>query len=173
MAEIKNSQQDVQISQNQSPISIQLSMKTIIALCSSWTFFGYNWVMWPGSKIKRTQLRLAPLFQKSLVIVSDHFLTLDLFLNATVKKWKEWMGFADTELYAKSFKKKIIKKFKYSRSSPSCYWGVFLLFWLTQKDRFLKPIEKKIFNYWGPVSAAIALFWWSRRFIYFFFVILL
>ena len=41
--------------------------------------------------------------------------------------------------------KKIHKKIKYCSSSPSCYWGVcfFYLFWLTQKERFLKPIEKK------------------------------
>ena len=34
-------------------------------------------------KIKKSQLRLAPYFEKPLAIVSDHFLTLDLFLSAT------------------------------------------------------------------------------------------
>ena len=58
-------------------------------------------VIGPGSKIKRSQLRLAPLFKKSLNII-------------------------------------------YCRSS-SFFW-----FWLTQKDRFLKPIKKTpyIVNYW-------------------------
>ena len=49
-AEIKNSQLAIQIIQNQSPISFQLSMKTIITFCSIWTFFGYDWVMGPGPK---------------------------------------------------------------------------------------------------------------------------
>ena len=59
----------------------------------------------PGPKIKRSQVRLAPLFQKSLIIISDHFLTLGLFLIATPKGWKESIGFPDTELYVKSFEK--------------------------------------------------------------------
>ena len=71
----------------------------------------------PGSKIKRSQLRFAPLFQKPLIILCDHFLTLDLFLSTTPKRWKESVAFPDAELYAKSFKKKFIKKIKYSRSS--------------------------------------------------------
>ena len=79
--------------------------------------------MGPQPKIKRSQLRLAPLFQNPL-IVSDHFLTLELLLNARLKGWKESIGFPDTELHAKSFEKNSLKKIKYSRSSPSCYWGV-------------------------------------------------
>ena len=79
-------------------------MKTIITFCSIWTFFRYDSVMGPQPKIKRSQLRLAPLFQNPL-IVSDHFLTLDLLLNATLKGWKELIGFPDTELHAKSFEK--------------------------------------------------------------------
>ena len=73
-----------------------------------------------GSKIKWSQLRLATLFQKPLSIVSDHFLTLDLFLSATPKGWKESIGFSDSELSAKYFEKNSLKKIKYSRSSPSC-----------------------------------------------------
>ena len=55
--------------------------------------------MGPGPKIERSQLRLASLFQKFRIIVSDHSLTLDLFLNATPKGWKESIGFPETELY--------------------------------------------------------------------------
>ena len=40
IAEIKNSQLAIQISQNQSPIHFQLLMKTIITFCSIWAFFG-------------------------------------------------------------------------------------------------------------------------------------
>ena len=59
-----------------------------------------------GSKIKRLHFRLAPLFQKLLIILSDHFfLTLDLFSSATPKGWKESIGFPNAELYAKSFEK--------------------------------------------------------------------
>ena len=84
-------------------------MKTIITFCSICTFFGYDWVMGLRSKIKMSQLRLAPLFQKALIIVSDHFLSLDLLLSGTPKGWKESIGFPDTELYAKSFEKKSLK----------------------------------------------------------------
>ena len=140
--EIENSQPAIQISQNQSSISFQLSMKTIITFWSIWTYFGYGWIMIPGPKIERSQLRLEPFFQKPLIIASDHFLTLDLLLKATPTGWKESIGFPDIEHY--SFNKKSFKKIKYSRSSPSCYWVVFFyFFWLTQKERFLKPIKKK------------------------------
>ena len=84
-------------------------MKTIITFCSIGTFFEYDWVMRPGPKIKRSQLRLVPLFEKPFIIVSDHFLTLDLFLSATPKGWKESIGFPDVELYAKSFEQKSLK----------------------------------------------------------------
>ena len=40
MAEIKNSRLAIQIIQSQSPISFQLSMKTIITFCSIWNFPG-------------------------------------------------------------------------------------------------------------------------------------
>ena len=133
----KNSQLAIQIIQNQSPIFFQLSVKTIITSCSVWAFFGYNWVMGPGSKIKRLHLRLATLFQKPLVIVSSHFLTLDLFLYATPKGWKESIAFPDTERYAKSFEKNSLKKSNI-REARLALTGD-----LTQKERFLKPIEKK------------------------------
>ena len=81
-------------------------MKTIITSCCIWTFFGYDWVMDPGPKFKRSQLKLTPLFQKPLNIVSDHFLTLGLFLSATPKGWKESIEFLDEELHAESFEKK-------------------------------------------------------------------
>ena len=66
--------------------------------------------MGPGSKIKRSQIRLAALFQKLLIILSDHFLILDLFLSATPKGWKESIGFPEAELYAKYFEKTIHEK---------------------------------------------------------------
>ena len=89
-----------------------------------------------GWKINRSHLRLAPLFQKPLIIVSDDFLTLDLFLSPTPKGWKESIGVPDTELHAKSFEKNSLKKINYSRRSPSCYWGdcFFTYFdWLRRK----------------------------------------
>ena len=58
MVEIKNSHQAIQMSQNQGSISFPFSMKAIITFCSIWAIF---------SKIKKSQLRLAPLFQKPLI----------------------------------------------------------------------------------------------------------
>ena len=84
-------------------------MKTIITFCSIWTFFGYDWVMGLRSKIKMSQLRLAPLFQKALIIVSDHFLTLDLLLSGTPKGWKESIGFPEQN-FMLNLLKKIVKK---------------------------------------------------------------
>ena len=50
----------------------------------------------------------------SFFILSDlfffFFLTLDLFLRATLQGWKESIGFPDAELYAESFEKNFIKK---------------------------------------------------------------
>ena len=40
------------------------------------------------------------------------FLTLDPFLSATPKGWKESVGFPDAELLAESFEKKSLKKVK-------------------------------------------------------------
>ena len=142
--EIENSQPAIQISQNQSSISFQLSMKTIITFWSIWTYFGYGWIMIPGPKIERSQLRLEPFFQKPLIIASDHFLTLDLLLKATPTGWKESIGFPDIERY--SFNKKSFKKIKYSRSSPSCYWVVFfLLLLIDPKGKIFKTDQKKKF----------------------------
>ena len=50
-------------------------------------------------------------------------------------------------------------------------------FWLSQKEKFLEPIENNpyfVLITSEPVSAtiSIALFWWSRRFIYFFLILL-
>ena len=115
--------------------------------------------MGPGPKIERSQLRLASLFQKFRIIVSDHSLTLDLFLNATPKGWKESIGFPETELYDKSFEKNSLKKIKYSRTSPSCYWRVcfFLLVWLTQNERFFKATEKKSLYRVGNYSTILVI----------------
>ena len=102
---------------SKNPISLQLSVENIITIRFIWAFFGYKWAMGPGSKIKRSQLKLEPLFQKPLIIFSDHFLTLDLFLSATSKWWNESIGFPNAEVFIKSSGKKFIKKIKYSRSS--------------------------------------------------------
>ena len=58
----------------------------------------------------------------------------------------------------------------------SCNWGE--NFGLSQKERFLEPIEKSTYivnDLWAGVSNIIfiALFWWSQIFIYFLFFILL
>ena len=121
-------------------------MKTIITFCSIWTFFRYDWVIDPGSKIIKSQLKLASLSRKSLSIVSDHFLIMDLFLSATHKGWKESIVFPDTELYAKSFEKNSLKKIKYCRSSTTCYWGVcfFLLVLIDSKGKTFKADQKNI-----------------------------
>ena len=127
MAEIKNSHGAIQTSQNQVPISFQLSMETIITFCSIWAFFGYKWAMGPGSNIKRSQLSLAPLFQKPLIL-SDHFLTLDLFSSATPKGWKEiyldfWirtsipLDFQISNFMLNLLGKSSLKKIEYSRST--------------------------------------------------------
>ena len=65
IVEIKNSYLAVQISQNHSPISFQLSVKTAMTFCSIWSFPGNKWVISPGSKITWSQLRLGTLFQRS------------------------------------------------------------------------------------------------------------
>ena len=61
MAKIQNSHWATQISQSYGPISVQFSMKVM-------GYLGFFWVqMGPGSKIKRSQLRLAALFQNPLI----------------------------------------------------------------------------------------------------------
>ena len=54
----------------------------------------------------------------SFFILSDIFLTLDLFLSATPKLWKESIGFQDVELQAESFEKK--KKIKKLNIQEAC-----------------------------------------------------
>ena len=66
-------------------------------------------------------------------------MTLDLFLSATPKGWKESLGFPDAELYAKFFEKKFKKK--YLEVCLAVNREIF--FWLSQKERFLEAIEKK------------------------------
>ena len=56
MAKIKNSQWAIQNSINQGSISFQFLMKIII-----------SFQMGPGSKFKRSELKLAPLFQKPFI----------------------------------------------------------------------------------------------------------
>ena len=111
MAQIKNSHLAIQISQNQIPIFFQLSVKMIIAFCSVWIFFGYKWVIDPGSKIKRSQFRLAlaSLFQKPLIIPSDHLFDFGPVFKCHTQSM-ERIGFPEAGLYAKSFEKKNLLK---------------------------------------------------------------
>ena len=101
-------------------------------------------------------------------------------------------AFCDTRSYSH------IEKAEYSRSSQTlkivgvavsshiilfrflpifghCNWGKkFVL--IISKGKILEPIKENsyIVNYWWTsVSNSIALFWWSRRFIYFFLFVLL
>ena len=66
--------------------------------------------------------------------------------------------------------------FRFLPISEHCNWGKNLS-QLSQKVRFLEPSKKILISLitGEPVSAtiSIALFWWSRRFIYFFLFILL
>ena len=49
MAEIKNSHQAIQISQNQGSISFQSLIKGIITFCAIWAFFEYKSAQGQGS----------------------------------------------------------------------------------------------------------------------------
>ena len=150
MAQIKNSHLAIQISKNQIPIFFQLSVKMIIAFCSVWTFFGYKWVIDPGSKIKRSQFRLAlaSLFQKPLIIPSDHLFDFGPVFKCHTQRM-ERIGFPEAGLYAKSFEKKnLLKKTKYCRSSPSCNWRIFLII---SKGKIFRADQKRnpyIVNNW-------------------------
>ena len=81
-------------------------------------------------------------------------MTLDLFLSASPKGWKESIGFPDAELYAKSFEKKNI------------YLEVCLavnreFFFIISKGKIFRADRKKILMWLitdQPVSATIALF---------------
>ena len=128
MVEIKHGQLAIQISLNQSPISFQLSIKTIITFCSSWAFFGYNCAMDPGqrSRVKRLQLRLAPLFQKPLIILSDHF--FDFWL------WTQ------LDFQMQNFMLNLLKKNSLKNILVACQ-DVTGFDWLKRKD--FEPIEKK------------------------------
>ena len=62
-----------------------------------------------GSKIKRSQLRLASLFQKPPIIPSDLLFEFESILKCHTQRM-ETIEFPDAELYAKPFEKRCIKK---------------------------------------------------------------
>ena len=116
---------------------------------------------------------LAPLFQKPLIILSGHFLTLDLFFSTTTKRMRESIVFpVKRTLCWLVCKTKRFKKIKYSRSSTSCDWGsVFLLVLIDYKGKMFKADRKKLLISLitgEPVPATTAPSWWLRRLIYFF-----
>ena len=59
----------------------------------------------PGSRMKRSQLRLEPLFQKPLIILSDYLFDFGPIFKCHTQRM-ERIGFSHAELYAKSFEKK-------------------------------------------------------------------
>ena len=105
MTKIKNSNRNVQISDNKGPISFQLLMKTIASFCSTWFFFSGANGYWVLGQRSRSQ-DLVPLSQKSFIIISNYFLTMDLFLSATPKGWKESIVFPYAKPYSELFQKK-------------------------------------------------------------------
>ena len=100
--------------------------------------------MGAGPKIKRSQLRLAPVFQKPLT-ASDHFLTLNMLLSTTPKGCKESIGFPDTGLYAKPFEKNSLKKSNILEARLAVIREfVFLLVLSDSKGKIFKADRKKI-----------------------------
>ena len=89
-----------------------------------------------GTKIKRSQLSLAPLFPKPIIIVSDYFLDFGPLLRATPKGWKKSVGIPDTERYAKSFEKNSLKKSNIPEARLAVTGSFFLTCfdWLKRKD---------------------------------------
>ena len=64
--------------------------------------------------------------------------------------------------------KNIIKKIKYCKSSPSCNWGVFLLFFvlIDSKGKIFKT-DRKIVNYWwAGVSNCSTIFMITKIYIF-------
>ena len=77
--------------------------------CSIWAFFGYKWVIRPGSKIKKSLLRFSTTFWKALYWIFWPFSDFALWLfQSHRQRMKESIGLPDAELHAKSFEKKLI-----------------------------------------------------------------
>ena len=93
MDEIRNSHLAIQTSQNQSPISFQLSMKIITTFCSIWDF---RVQMGNGPGVQRSKgnsLGQQHFFKHPLFYFLTIFLTFGLYLNPTSKGWKESISF--------------------------------------------------------------------------------
>ena len=94
-------------------------------------------------------------------------LNLDPFLNSTPKGWKESFAFPDAKFYAESFekKKKITRPWKFlvwpSAGKLAALTGDLST---TSIGKVLKADQKKSLS----ATMSKTLFWWSRRFTYFF-----
>ena len=83
MTQIKSIHLAIQINKNQSPISFQLTMKTIITFCSIWAFFfGKNLFLTICLNLDLV-LSATPKGWKIGITLSDHFFDFGLFLSAT------------------------------------------------------------------------------------------
>ena len=71
-----------------------------------------------GTKIKRAQFRLVPLFEKILLILSDHFFDFGPVFKCHTKDGKNSLDFQIQNFILNLLGKKSLKKPKYYRSSP-------------------------------------------------------
>ena len=69
-----------------------------------------GWVLWINFGCSSFETRVFPALVSLFILSDKFFLTLDLFLNATPKGWKESIGFPDPELHPESFEKISLKK---------------------------------------------------------------
>ena len=83
-------------------------MKTINTFRSASDFLRYKWII--------------------VIILPYHLFNFWPIFSATPKWWKESIGFPDTELYAKSFEKKI-KKIKYIEARLALNREIFRYWW--------------------------------------------
>ena len=110
-----------------------------------------HWIFWKKKKSLKSNILKAHKALKILVVtISSHIISFHFLpISAQLKKTK--IGRFEAEEVAVTGEK---------------------LFCLSQKERFLEPIEKNpyIVSYWCAGIMSIAVFWWLRRFTYFFFI---
>ena len=130
--------------------------------------------MGPGSKMKRSHLRLAPFFQIPLIIFCDHLFDLGPIFECYTQRM-ERIGFPDTDLYDNLLKENWLKYSNFLVADLAITRDLFLLFLIVSKGKTLRADRKKILISLitgKPVSVTIALLLWSQRFFYFFFILL-